>query len=368
MKLLRVALATVLGTSLCALAACSSSSTKVTPPGVDSGTKTDSGTALTDSGAATDSTTQGDTSAPPQDSGSSQDTSTVTDGGINRGPATLAFDPNGTGDPASIWWDDAHQILYVADDTHNSIWTWTDAAGFAMFGTLLDSPGADDAGDDQLDKLIETSSGTLVVVRFGFAKYGAILTLAPDGGAGQVADASVAARRIGLTVDSNGQIWGGSFIKTGASLAGQINQIDLVNGETPYATGFQKPVGVLAVGGQILVSDQNQNAIFAVPATGVGDGGLADGAPYPVYASLPVPDQLALGPNGIIYTGQFLSTVDGGAPAVREIFPDGGVDILDAATGLTEPKDVAYDPTNKRLFVVDSNGTLVRTIRIYPIN
>jgi hypothetical protein len=377
MKVNRIALAAVFSTSAFALYACSSSSTSgtKTDAGADSGKQGDSGMAQ-DSATVIDSTVDTgnpqDTSPPPSDTAPPTDSSPPTDapaeGGVNRGPTTLNFDPNGTGEPASIWWDDAHQILYVADDHNNEIWTWTDSAGFNVFAPVQDDPAADDAGDNQLDKLVQTTNGTLLVPRFGFAKYGAILYVTPDGGTGSVPNVPVTSRRIGLTVDSNGQVWGDSFVKMGTSLVGQVNQVDLANGETPYATGLQKPVGLLVVNGQILVSDQNQNAILAIPTGGVGDGGLLDGAPYPVYASLPVPDQLALGPNGIIYTGQFLSTVDGGAPAIREIYPDGSVDILDAATGLTQPQDVAYDPTNKRLFVADSNGTLVRSIRIYPIN
>src|ERR1700722_4876949 len=133
----------------------------------------------------------GDTSQPLVDSatdtGSSD--SPITDGGVNRGPTTLNFGSvTGAGDCQSIWWDDAHQVLYVADGPGNQIWKWTDTAGFSLYAKVVDNPAADDAGDNQLDKLIQLAEGTLVVPRFGYGTYGAILTVAPDGGAGEVAD------------------------------------------------------------------------------------------------------------------------------------------------------------------------------------
>jgi hypothetical protein len=336
--------------------------------GGDSGTKVaDSGTPPTDSGGGSKDSgmPSGDTGAPTGDSAAPP-----SDGGIVRGPVTLNFDPTGTGEPATIWWNDAEQVLYIADDISipSQMWRWTDKSGFQMVAPIETSDAATAASDNQLDKLVQTPSGTLVAPRFGYGHYGAVVYVLADGGTGAVPDIDASVRRIGMAVDSNGNLWDDGFIKTATGTVGTISQLSLTTGETVYATGFQKPVGLLVVNGRILVSDQAINQILSVPTTGVGDGGLPDGAPYPVYASLQVPDQLALGPNGIIYTGQFLSSVDGGAPAIREIFPDGGVDILDAATGLTQPQDVAYDPTNKRLFVADSNGTTVRAIRIYPIN
>ncbi len=52
---------------------------------------------------------------------------------------------------------------------------------------------------------------------------------------------------------------------------------------------------------------------------------------------------------------------------MRQISPDGGVTVPFPNFTFTSLADVAYDKTNHRLFVVDSNGTTVRVIRIFPV-
>ena len=182
-----------------------------------------------------------------------------------------------------------------------------------------------------------------------------------------------ARKRIAVTVDpSTGTIYSDSFSGGGGSaIAGEIETVNLASGTTPYASGFGKTVGLLVQGSQILVADQNDNVIYAVPTAAalVADGGatLADGGAFTVYANVQAPDQLSAGPNGTIFTDQFQSTYDGGGPQVRQIAPDGGVTVLFPSVSFTSLSDVAYDATHSRLFVVDSNGTTVRTIKIFPI-
>ncbi len=361
------------GGSTALFAACSSSSGNSTAPSGDAGT--DSTQPGTDSGEP--DSTSNDSGTNPADSGTTVDTGTTTGGdGGDGGPGytTLQFDPNGTGSPDAIYWDNTNSILYIVDDTNNQVWTYTDATGFQKYAQVPDNPALDDAGGKtKLNDVTELADGTLLVTRFGYGIGGAIYTVSPDGGTGTVPGVPTARKRIAITVDpSTGTIYSDSFSGGGGSaISGQIETVDLASGTTAYATGFGKTVGLLVQGSQVLVSDQNHNTIYAVPtsAAQIEDGGatLADGGAFTVYASIEGPDQLSAGPNGTIFTDQFQSTYDGGGPQVRQIAADGTVTVLFPNVSFTSLSDVAYDATHGRLFVVDNNGTTVRTIKIFPI-
>lgn len=357
----RIVLSVALLDAIIACGACGGDDSTGTPGASDAGidaTHVDSSTPA--------DATPGDASS--SDSASDGATGDASDGGaFDRGPTSLTIDPNGVADPSSVFWDDAKATLFIADNKNNQIWKWTDANGFAKVGTVLDDPAADDAGRTRLGQIVELADGTLVVPRFGFGSAGALLYYNPaDGGAGKVSGLDPTLKRTALAIDGNGQLWGGTFVAPGDG-KGAVTKLSLSSGESPYALSFQKPVGVVVVRGQLLVSDQTQNTIFALPLdAGALDGGPSDGG-HAVFATLPIPDQLAAGPGGSVFTGQFKATVDGGSPQIRWISPDGGVTILAPATQLTVPSGVAYDPTHRRLFVADSNGTTVRTIKILPV-
>jgi hypothetical protein len=324
--------------------------------GVDSGGGTDSGGTDT-GGGTTDSPTEGDSG--------------------DAGPqvVTLEFDPNGTDSPVGIHWDNTNQVLYIVDNSNNQVWTWTDANGFKVFATVPDNPALDDAGHTKLNGVTELSDGTLVVVRFGFGVGGAIYTVSPDGGSATVPNVPVAEKRLEATFDPTvGTIYSSAFSGGGGSpAAGKVEIVNLTTGTTQYASGFGKTVGILVQGSTLFVSDQTNGVILAVPTDGTqladGGAGLADGSAFPVYASLSSPDMLTSGPNGSIFTDQGpQSSAEAGPPQVRQIAADGGVTIPWPNVTFTELNDVAYDSTNHRLFVVDSNGTTVRTIKILPVS
>lgn len=372
--------------------ACSSSSSP-TSPGADAGK--DGGQSGSDSGGGMDSTTSdsstgmdsssaGDTGSGTEtgaaDTGSGEDSATEGgDGGAadsgygDAGYNTLQFDPTGIGSPDAIYWDDTKQVLYIVDDVNNQVWTYTDGAGFVKYAQVPDSPALDDAGHTKLNGVTELANGTLVVTRFGYGTGGALYTVSPDGGSATVPNVPAARKRIEVTVDPvSGTIYSDSFTGGGGTApAGEVETVNLATGTTAYATGFGKTVGLLVQGSVVLVSDQTNNVIVAVPTdpTKIGDSGatLVDGAAFPVYATVSGPDQLSPGPNGTIYTDQFLSSYDGGGPQVRQIAPDGGVTVLFPSVEFTSLSDVAYDATNHRLFVVDNNGTTVRTIKVFPV-
>lgn len=146
-------------------------------------------------------------------------------------------------------------------------------------------------------------------------------------------------------------------------MQGAVTTVDLVDGETDYASGFGKIVGVLVANGQIYVSDQTAGCIFALPL----DGGVPEAGSYPVLATLPVPDQLSVGPDNTLFSGQFQAGPDSSAPiAVRQIWPDGGVSIFKSDPDVGKPSGLAYDSARRRLFVADST-TLQNGIHIFSV-
>ncbi len=350
-------------TAIGAVVACGSDDDDTTP-GTDAGKD---GSVIGDAGAKTDATTSD--SGPTTGDAATTDASDASD----AGPITLQFDPNGLGSPDAIYWDNTKQVLYIADDHGNQVWTYTDAAGFVKYATVPDDPFLTDAGKQKLNGITELADGTLVVARFGYGTNGALYTVSPDGGSSTtIPGIDPTGRRIEVTSDSTGAIYADAFKGTTATAAGEVDFVSLSLGSVIYATGFGKTVGLLDNGTSLLVSDQTNNAIIAVPLDptqiGTSKTTLADGGAFPVYATVDGPDQLSAGPDGTIYTDEFLSNYDGGTPQVRQISPDGGVTIPFPDQKFTSLSDVAYDAKNSRLFVADTNGSTVRTIKILPVS
>jgi sugar lactone lactonase YvrE len=313
-----------------------------------------SGSNATDVGASNDAMPDGGTQG--QDAASGPDT----------GPQLIAFTQ---GQPASLYWDDTNQTLYIADDDNNQIWTWTDQAGLQKLTTTADPLGAADAGAALVGQIQKLSNGSLVVMRFGKpgGGYGGIAYVDPDGGTNVVPNLDQKRQRLGLGVAPGDHMYGSYFMKApdgGAGQVGALTTVDLQNGETDYATGFHKIIGVLPMNGTLYVADQPVNTIYALPL----NGAVPDGGPYTVFATLPVPDQMCEGPNGTIFTGQFQAAAGSSDPiAVRQIFPDGHVVLFAKDPDVTKPSGVAYDPTHKRLFVADSGNSAKIGVKIFPV-
>ena len=84
-------------------------------------------------------------------------------------------------------------------------------------------------------------------------------------------------------------------------------------------------------------------------------------------ATLPVRDQLSVGPDNTLFSGQFQAGPDSSAPiAVRQIWPDGGVSIFKSYPDVGKPSGLAYDSARRRLFVADST-TLQNGIHIFSV-
>lgn len=277
---------------------------------------------------------------------------------VTHGPVSLPFDPAGDGDPSSVVWDEAASTLYVADNQHDRVWSWTDANGFREIAKLPSDPAA--PGRNNVGQIVHLADGTLVVPRFGFGDHGGIVFTSASGKSGVVPGLAADRRRIALTTAPDGQMFGAYFDHPkGQSPIGTVTKVTLA-GETAYATGFKKPVAVLVHDGSLIVSDQAADTLYALPLEGAKE-------PYPVFAKVPNPDTLAEGPDGSLVTGQFRQTRDGEAVHLRQVFPGGRVVAIPTPFELTKPQSVAYDRKNHRLFVADSNARDVRTVKIIPL-
>lgn len=280
--------------------------------------------------------------------GSPNDAGPTDAGTVDRGPRLLAID----GDPNGLWWDDSTRTLYVADDNGNRILRWTDASGFAL---VKDLPAASPSGAG-LGQVIRTGDGTLVVTRFGYGTTGDVVSVPASGDAQIVPSLDPQRRRIGLTIAADGRLFDSWFIRrsTGAR-AGSVGRLSLTGTEPEVITGLQKPVGVLAVGSDLFVSDQDLGQILRAP--------LANPASYTVFATVAQPDLLAAGPDGSIFTGSA-----GGS--LYRISASGAAAVFE--TGFQQVRGVAYDPTNHRIFVADHDANTTdgvnNVVHILPVD
>jgi hypothetical protein len=266
---------------------------------------------------------------------------------VERGPKDIMLD----GDPNGLWWDQKSQTLYIADSDNNRILKWTDAAGFGAPAML---PAAPPDGPD-LGQVVELSGGTLLVTQFGFGSSGALVFSKPGGATGTVANLDTLRRRIGLTVSSSGDLFDTFFVKLNNGQVGSIGKVSLDGSESQFLTGLQKPVGVLAVGDNLYVSDQDLSQVWKVP--------IANPSAHTVFADqIDSPDLLSEGPDGTMFTG----AVNG---AVNQIAADGSFHVF--ASGFRETRGTAYDPAHRRLFVADhdpSSTAPVPLLHILPVN
>jgi len=276
------------------------------------------------------------------------------------------FVPMSEGQPASLWWDEATSTLYIADNQNNQVWTWTDSAGLAKYETTESTPGEIDAGATLVGQLVRQSDGTVVVARFGSPRgaYAAIAYVTSEGAAGLVPEVDPARHHLGLGLAPGDKLFGSYFAGTpGGAMAGVVTRVDLQTGETDYATGFAKIVGVLVANGQIYVSDQGNSSIYVLPM----DLRVPDAGSYTVFATFPVPDQICAGPGGIIFSGQFQAAPNSTDPiSVRRIDADGTVTLFRSDPVVGKPSGCAYDSVHRRLFVADGS-TLLNGIHIFPV-
>lgn len=266
---------------------------------------------------------------------------------VDRGPTSIALDA----DPNGLWWDAASSTLYIADDNGNRILQWSENAGVSVAATLPEAP-PDSAG---LGQVVKTADGTLVIPRFGGGTAGDVVFVDANGNGGKVPGLDVIRRRIGLTIGPDGTLYDAYFVSINGQKIGAIARLDLSGSEVDVITGLEKPVGVLALGFDLIASDQQTGTIVKAP--------ISEPQKVAVVAQLDGPDLLCAGPNGSFFTG-------GKTGSVRQVFGDGK--FSDFAAGLQEVRGVAYDAENKRLFVADHDADegdgVTHFLRILPVD
>jgi hypothetical protein len=267
---------------------------------------------------------------------------------IERGPLVLELD----GDPNGLWWDANSETLLVTDDRESRILEWSDARGF---GTREQLPDDSPVGVG-LGQLVLRDGGDLVVTRFGFGTEGGVSIIPRQGEIGDVPGLDVTRRRIGLTKASDGTLYDTWFVRldSGESV-GAVSQLSLDGTEPEVMTGLTMPVGVLAVGERLFVSDQETGQILMAPRT--------NPASATIFASVEQPGLLAEGPAGSIFSG---------SAAGRVYRIDGAGVASELQSGLRQVRGVAYDAAGQRLFVAEHDPAEAEiaqhALHILPVN
>ena len=242
--------------------------------------------------------------------------------------------------PGGLWWDSATQALYLANDGGQQIVRWDEAANSFTVAANLPQIASTAGG---LGQLVKTKDGSWLVPRFGFGSAGAILQVAAGGAQSSVGGLSGKRRRIGLTVAADGSVYDGWFTVVAPSkmpMMGSVSRVALDgSGETDVVTGIGKPVGVLALGDSLYVSDQLNNVILKTP--------LASPGMTSTFASFPGPDQLAAGPSSSLFA---ISS----SGSVYKLGSDGTVTSI--KDGYKPLRGVAWDGDHRRLFVAEPDS------------
>jgi hypothetical protein len=259
-----------------------------------------------------------------------------------RGPKTIAL----SGPAHGLLWDNATSTLYLTDDTADSLLKYTDTGGVQTVGTFPSGGGTVELGD-----IVKRGDGTILTTSFGFGTQGTLFAMASNGTSSALTGLDASRRRSGLSQDVNGVLYDVYFV-TGASPSSGIAGVGISGGaatETDLSSGFEKLIGIMATPSALFVSDQTQTTVFKIAIPG---GALTTvGTPATVA-------NLTMLPNGDLLTG--------GGPIVYRL-TQAGVS-TPAFTGFTDALGLAFDPTLKRLFVIDHDATAGDSLHIVPLD
>lgn len=258
--------------------------------------------------------------------------------------------------PAGLWWDSDTQALYIANDGGSQIIRWHEDTNTFSVATNLPQIAPASGG---LGQLIKAKDGTWMVTRFGFGMAGAILHVDKNNETTSVPGLMTIRRRVGLTQASDGSIYTGWFLA--GNTQGTVSKVALDgSGETDVVNGIGKPVGVLAIGDQLYISDQNNGVILKVPQATTTDGGTSM-----TFATVPGADELAAGPSNTIFavtsTGDLWSIDSAGAKT-------------NVKSGFKPLRGVAYDPDHQRVIVAEPDkgnpdgGAGMPMLHVLPVN
>ncbi len=240
------------------------------------------------------------------------------------------------GDPNGLHWDAQSQALLIADAKGDRILKWTEAGGVVPFVVL---PAAAKGGG--LGQIVRSAQGDLLVALLATSSAGGVVRITPSGEASLVPELSPERRRIGLAVAPDGRVFDTWFTRDDNHVGdGGVSELDVAGGETDLVKGLKKPVGILALGDTLFVSDQEQGKLLQAP--------LANPAALTAFASIEQPDLLAAGPDGAIFAG----THKGG---VQRIERSGAVSL--ALPSAQHIRGVAYDADKRRLFASEHDAS-----------
>lgn len=266
-----------------------------------------------------------------------------------RGPKTISL----TGPANSLYWDDAASTLYLTNSMTHALNKFTDLNAVQEVAVLPVGTAAISYGD-----MVKQGGGTVLIANFGFGTEGNIFSVTSAGVAGSFTGLDVTRRRIGMSKDSAGQLYTSYFVGGGGGTpTGGVATVALSMGaatETEIAgatEGLKKIVGLVATTTGVFVSDQTQKKIFKI--------GIPLTTPVTFTAvtatALPTADSLAIMPNGDLLTG--------GGTTVQRITQAGVV--TNIFTGFEQVHGLAFDPTLKRLFIMDHSLTAGTSDKLY---
>jgi hypothetical protein len=239
-----------------------------------------------------------------------------------------------SGGANALLWDAATSTLYLTNNNDDALVQWTDAGGLQTVGTF---PPA--SAGISLGGIVKRADGTRLVPSFGFGTQGTLFEMAADHTSRALTGLDATRRRVGLSQDDHGTLYSAYFVGGGGKApTGGVATVTIAGDaatETEIAGPFKKPVGLVATPSAVFVSDQTQKLIFKIAVPGFSVSQLA---------SVPTVDLLTMMPNGDLLTG--------GGPTISRITPTGTVTPLPHAA-FAQVRGLAYDPTGKRLFVVD---------------
>ncbi|MCW5804744.1 MAG: hypothetical protein KIT31_20405 [Deltaproteobacteria bacterium] len=260
--------------------------------------------------------------------------------GARRGPETLDL----TGGANGLLWDNATSTLFLTDNNSDELLKFTDTGNVEIVGALPPGSAGISLGD-----MVKRADGSILVANFGFGTQGTVFKLIPGQAATSLTGLDPVRRRIGMSQDGNAQLYVAYFINAGMMMqAGGVSSIALagdVATETEIAgtttnAGFRKLVGLVATNDAVFVTDQTQKKIFkiAIPGNAVTE-----------VAPVPSADMLAIMPNGDLLTG--------GGNSIHRVTQAGTVTELFAGE-FEQVRGIAFDPTAKRIFVIDHSATV----------
>src|SRR5262249_12657264 len=146
-------------------------------------------------------------------------------------------------------WDAARSRLVIADEANSRILAWQGGA----VSVVADVPVAE--GKAGLGQPVLDAGGNIVVPRFGYGISGAVIKVDAEGHVSSIAGVDPKRRRIGLA-PHQGRLFETFFVKADDHREGGLAEVQANGSEVDLAT-FHKPVGVVAAGDAIYVSDQD---------------------------------------------------------------------------------------------------------------